>query len=261
VQQIALALVLRGMSPDLKLDDTSVWVEFALRSKEMMLARLEAQMHRRILKTHLPADALPQHDDVKYIYVARDGPDVAWSLYRHLANLSPDWYEMLREHRGKFGPVPSEAPASFEECYRRWLHEDGYPFWPFWGNVRSWWKLRQQSNVLLVHFNELKKEPEHSVRRISEFLNLGIDEERLQRVLSVSDFEYMKRYTGRLVSGEVGVFKNPSAFFSSGTTGQGRSRLDAEALQEFDAKAEAELGKQCASWLRCGELPHNRGYA
>ncbi len=34
---------------------------------------VEAQTHRRSLKTHLPVDALVYSSKAKYIYVARDG--------------------------------------------------------------------------------------------------------------------------------------------------------------------------------------------
>ena len=33
------------------------------------------------------------------------------------------------------------------------------------GFVESWWDLRRNENVLFVHFNELKQEPEAAVRR------------------------------------------------------------------------------------------------
>jgi len=35
------------------------------------------------LKTHLPVDALVFSPRAKYIYIARDGRDVVWSLYNH----------------------------------------------------------------------------------------------------------------------------------------------------------------------------------
>ena len=37
-----------------------------------MRATIEAQTHRRFLKSHLPFDGLPIYDEVRYIHVARD---------------------------------------------------------------------------------------------------------------------------------------------------------------------------------------------
>ena len=47
---------------------------------------VEAQTHRRVMKSHLPADALVISPRAKYIYVARDGRDVAWSEHNHMHN-------------------------------------------------------------------------------------------------------------------------------------------------------------------------------
>ena len=46
---------------------------------------MEAQTHRRFVKTHLPVDALVYSPKAKYIYIGRDGRDVLWSLYNHHA--------------------------------------------------------------------------------------------------------------------------------------------------------------------------------
>ena len=45
-----------------------------------------AQTHRRFMKTHLPVDALVFSPKAKYLYVARDGRDVVWSMYNHHSN-------------------------------------------------------------------------------------------------------------------------------------------------------------------------------
>ena len=46
-----------------------------------VLAQVEAQTHRRFLKSHLPADALLMSPKAKYIFLARDGKDVAISIF------------------------------------------------------------------------------------------------------------------------------------------------------------------------------------
>ncbi len=42
---------------------------------ETAMAAMEGQTHRRFLKAHLSFDALPIHEEVRYIHVARDGRD------------------------------------------------------------------------------------------------------------------------------------------------------------------------------------------
>ena len=48
------------------------------------LATLEAQSHRRYIKSHLPFDALPVWDTVKYIHVGRDGRELDAGVLEHL---------------------------------------------------------------------------------------------------------------------------------------------------------------------------------
>src|SRR5580698_5044811 len=57
---------------------------------EVQLATLEAQTHRRALKSHLPFDSLPVFDTVKYIHVARDGRDACFSMHNHIRGLTAE---------------------------------------------------------------------------------------------------------------------------------------------------------------------------
>ena len=52
--------------------------------------RLAAQTHRRFIKSHLPLDALPLYDSVKYVHVARDGRDACMSFHNHSRSFTPE---------------------------------------------------------------------------------------------------------------------------------------------------------------------------
>ena len=103
---------------------------------------VEAQTHRRFLKTHLPLDALVFSPEAKYIYIGRDGRDVVWSMYNHHANANGLWYEALNDTPGRVGPPIEPPPADIRQYFRDWMDRDGHPFWPFWENVRTWWEFR-----------------------------------------------------------------------------------------------------------------------
>ena len=51
-----------------------------------------------------------------------------------------------------------EGARVFCTFTREWLDGDGYPFWPFFENVRSWWGVRDLPNVLTLHFALLKRD-------------------------------------------------------------------------------------------------------
>ena len=89
--------------------DMSPWLDLRVPPNEVKLDALAAQAHRRFVKTHLPVDALVYSPLAKYIYDARDGRDVVWSMYNHHANANALWYQLLNDTPGWVGP-PIEKP-------------------------------------------------------------------------------------------------------------------------------------------------------
>src|SRR5579883_1619235 len=64
--------------------------------REDVLALLDAQRHRRFIKTHTPLDGLPADERVTYVRVGRDPRDVAVSWYHHFQNLDEDTFMRAR---------------------------------------------------------------------------------------------------------------------------------------------------------------------
>ena len=154
---------------------------------------VEAQAHRRFIKTHLPVDALVFSPRAKYIYIARDGRDVIWSMYNHHSNGNQAFYDLLNETPGLVGPRIEPPPASVRQYFNDWVERDGFPFWSFWENLRTWWEIRHLPNVMLLHFSELKADMPGQIRRIAEFLDIEVDEARWPAILDHCSFDYMKR--------------------------------------------------------------------
>ena len=65
-QQI-VAQLLFGGDPDLNVSEMSPWVDIRTPPKDAKLPALEAQTHRRLLKTHRPANALVFSPKAKYL--------------------------------------------------------------------------------------------------------------------------------------------------------------------------------------------------
>src|SRR6185436_4255582 len=63
------------------------WFDGLLYDFDEVLARLEAQTHRRYFKTHTPADGIPLFDTASYIVVARDGRDVFMSYANDMSQM------------------------------------------------------------------------------------------------------------------------------------------------------------------------------
>src|SRR5436305_1727175 len=84
MQQIISQLIFDALE-DLEVAEMSQWLDLRIPPKEVKLPSVEAQQHRRFIKTHLPVDALVFSPEAKYVYIGRDGRDVVWSMYNHHA--------------------------------------------------------------------------------------------------------------------------------------------------------------------------------
>lgn len=253
VQQIVGQLVFAGAA-DVPITDISPWVELRFPPREEKLAMLEAQDHRRILKTHLPVDALVLSPRAKYIYVARDGRDILVSLYNHHVNGTAEWYRMLNDTPGRVGPALEPPPDNIRQYFYDWLAGDGYPFWEFWSHIQGWWDSRDLPNVMLLHFNELKADLAGSIRRIAGFLEIAIDEAMWPEILRHCTFEYMKGHADKAVPHAQIAFKGGGkTFIHKGTNERWRNFLTAEDSREYESAAAKNLTPDCAHWLATGE--------
>ena len=251
-QQIVSQLIFNGQE-GLEVAEMSPWLDLRVPPREVKLPAVEAQTHRRFIKTHLPVDALVFSPKAKYLYIARDGRDVVWSMYNHHANANAFWYEALNDSPGRVGPPIAPPPDSVHQYFHDWMAQDGHPFWPFWENVRTWWQVRDLPNVMLLHFSELKADLPGQIRRIAGFLDIPIDEASFPAIVEHCGFDYMKANATKSVP-LGGAFWDGGAetFVNKGTNGRWRDILTAEDNAAYEARARAELGEDCAAWLAGG---------
>ncbi len=252
MQQI-VGQLLFGPDPELSVAEMSPWLDLRVPPKEVKLPQVEAQTHRRFLKTHLPLDALVFSPHAKYVYIGRDGRDVVWSMFNHHVNANQLWYDALNDTPGRVGPPIERPPADIRDYWRDWLDRDGHPFWPFWDNVRTWWSARHLDNVLLVHFADLKRDMEGGMRRIAQFLDIPVDEATWPAVVEYCSFDWMKQHATKSVP-LGGAFWDTGAqvFINKGTNGRWADTLTAADVAEYEERALLELGPDCAAWLAHG---------
>lgn len=256
-QQILGQLIFAGQE-DLSLSDMSPWLDFVVPPVEAGLPLVKAQTHRRFVKTHLPLAALTFSPKAKYVYVGRDGRDVVWSMHNHHANFIPEFYQHFANNPRTGpdpGPVLSPPTEDVARYFREWLYWDGYPWWPFWENIRSWWDARHLPNVKLLHFANLKSDLDGEMRRLSAFLDIPIDEARWPAIVEHCTFDYMKAHA-EYSAPQGGSFWEGGAttFINKGTNGRWADLLTPQDIAAYEARARAELGEDCAHWLATGEV-------
>ena len=250
LQQIVSEMIFDGQAPG-AVGELSPWVDLRVPPREVKLPAIEAQSHRRFLKTHLPVEALNFAPSAKYIYIGRDGRDVVWSLYNHHKNANAAWYGALNDSPGLVGPKITPPTTDTVQYFRDWLANDGQPFWSLWENLRSWWNIRRLDNVLLVHYADLKRDMAGEMERIAAFLDL--DPRNWPAILEHCSFDYMK--ANAAASAPLGgAFWEGGAetFIHKGTNGRWQGQLTADDVAEYEARAVAELGTDCAAWLASG---------
>ena len=250
-QQIISQLVFGGVE-GIDVHALSPWIDLRIIPPEV-IAGLEAQTHRRFVKTHLPVDALVFSPKAKYIYIGRDGRDAVWSFFNHHANATDDYFDVFNNTPGLIGPRIERGSDDVHEFYTGWFEADGQPYWPFWENIRSWWDIRDLPNVMLIHFNDMKADLAGSIRRVAEFLDIPADEAVFPKIVEHCSFDYMKSHAEK-VAPRGGIMWKGGAktFINKGTNDRWRDSLTPAEVKEYDARAVAELGAECARWLAEG---------
>ena len=92
------------------------------------------------------------------------------------------------------------------------------------------------------------------IRSIAKFLDIPIDESRWDAIVEHCSFDWMKKNARKSVP-LGGAFWDAGAevFIHKGVNGRWRDTLTAEESAEYEQRARAELGDECARWLATGE--------
>ncbi|MFO1070247.1 MAG: sulfotransferase domain-containing protein [Geminicoccaceae bacterium] len=252
LQQIIGQLVFRG-SPDVPTGELSPWLDLRVPPTPVKHAMLEAQTSRRFVKTHLPVDALVFAPQAKYLFIARDGRDVVWSLYNHHTMANDAWYGALNDTPGRVGPPIGRPPASVLQYFREWLDGDGYPLWSMWETVASWWAIRDLPNVRMVHYNDLKRDLAGEMAAIARFLDIALAPAELAAAVEHSSFAWMKANAAQVAPLGGALWEGgATTFIHQGTNGRWGDVLTPDDIARYERTAVERLGPDCARWLAEG---------
>ncbi|HET6533975.1 MAG TPA: sulfotransferase domain-containing protein [Actinoplanes sp.] len=267
MQMICALLIFR--SPDLPapLSALSPWLDWLIVPRAEVYSRLEAQRHRRFIKTHTPLDGIPLDPRATYIVVARHPLDMAVSLFHQGANLNR---ERLAELTGRPAPAAGQnrSPGGHEavadgwvsggdrgavaESLRRWIDRDASPaaemdsvpgvLW----HLSDAWRRRLQPNVLLVHYADLSKDLAAEMTRIAARLHLDPPTDDL---VDAAGFDRMRGRATELAPDPAGILKSADAFFRRGGSGAGRDLLTDAEFARYLRRAARMAPPDLLEWL------------
>ena len=264
-QRLVSMLVFQSAAPR-PLSEVSPWLDRRFGpGAEQVLAQLETQTHRRFIKSHLPLDALPLYDGIKYVHVARDGRDACLSFLNHSAKFTPAALEDM-DRIGLGDPMIGFAyprvDGNFRPFYLDWINEAPWgktrcPLSPlnFFRFEKSFWDERGRDNVLLVHYADLKADLAGEMRRLAAFLEISIPEALWPELIAAGSFGAMQRDGDSLMPEAARAWEGGAqTFLHKGELGRWRDLLTDDDVRLYEDKARRELPEACARWLERGRL-------
>jgi aryl sulfotransferase len=264
-QMICALLVLQTPSFDTSLDLISPWLDMLTRDRASVVADLEAQTHRRFIKTHTPLDGLPWVPDVTYICVGRDPRDVYRSWDNHMENMDilamisareaavglDDVSEMLAQ-----GPPP-RAESEIERFWI-WVDDDTPPvdamsLLAVMRHLQGFWDERDQPNVVMLHYNDLQTDLEGEMRRLATRLGITVPEDRWPELVEAATFENMRQHADVIAPDTThAIWTDNKRFFNRGRSGQWHDILDDAALERYEKRVATLATPDVVRWAHTG---------
>ena len=266
-QRILAALIL-GVKPDGRaMREVSPWIDARFRGPvEPVIESLEAQTHRRFMKSHLAADGVPFFPGTKYVVVGRDTRDVFMSLWNHYSAYTDLAYELFNDPERPGLEFP-RCPSEPRDLWPRWIGEgwfdwesDGWPFWSHNHHLSTWWNWRHLPNVHVMHFGDMLANTEGEMRELAAFCEIEVLEENWPVIVEAVQLDAMRKEviseanedpTAMIFEGGV------SRFLFKGTNGRWRDVLTDDDLALYEQSA-AQLDPGLRSWLEGGRAKDGR---
>ena len=253
--QMICALLIFG-TPELPapLSELSPWLDWLVTPDDTVAARLEAQTHRRFVKTHTPLDGVVIDPRATYIVVARHPLDMAVSLYHQSNNIN-----RVRMRQSCSGPPsPRRPPPRGRISTTGWstgrrTTRTRPPRWTrspvCCGTPPTRGRVRHQANVVLVHYDDLSADLDGEMRRIAGRLGIPVPSANWAELVEAATFQRMRERARTVVPDPGGVLIDGAAFFRSGRSGGGAAVLTAAERERYATRVARMASPEVVAWL------------
>jgi aryl sulfotransferase len=251
MQMIVLLLIHQRPTLPAPLAVLSPWLDHLVEPLDEVIGRLQAQDHRRVIKTHTPLDGVPIDDRATYIVVARNPLDAAVSMYHHVDNIDR---VRLSELLGE-DVTRSDAPPPVSEWLANWTVQELDVMDPresldklMW-HLRDAWERRGDPNVLLVHYSDLKADLAGQVRLLADRLRIDVADDLWDDLVAAATFDSMRSRADDLAPDALGILADRRAFFRRGGGGAGAELLGQETLDRYHERLATMGPADLVTWL------------
>ena len=269
MQMICALLVFQTTTFDRSLDLISPWLDMLTRDIVSVREDLDAQTHRRFIKTHTPFDGLPHDSDATYICVGRDPRDVFRSWDNHMANFDVKALVAAREEAVGLDDLPDEfremlaqgpPPRAENEIDRFWFWvddptpaTDAMSLLATMRHLQTFWEARNQPNVVMLHYDDLQRDLEGEMRRLATRLDIDVPEDRWPELVEAATFENMRDRADSLAPDTShAIWTSNQQFFHRGRTGRWRDLLDDADLRRYDRRVSELADPELVTWAENG---------
>ncbi len=268
-QMICALLIFQTTTFDKPLDVLSPWVDMLTRDRDTVVAELEAQTHRRFIKSHTPFDGIPYDEQVTYICVGRDPRDVALSWDNHMANM--DMVALLTARQNAVGLddiadllAQGPPPRPHSELERFWGWVEGVfeidsatsSLQYTMHHLSTFWDRRDDDNVVFLRYEDLQADLEGEMRCLAGRLGITVPDRLWPALVEAATFENMKSHAD-VTAPETRerLWQSNQQFFHRGTVGQWRALLNDDDVARYGRRV-ADLGVDAdlVAWVHGGPL-------
>ncbi|GIY75911.1 sulfotransferase family cytosolic 1B member 1 [Caerostris darwini] len=179
-----VSLILRRGQPLLTSEEYQSHVRYL---EDTTMEEISNMKRPRVIKTHLPFDRVNFSKDTKYIYVARQPADCVVS-HVHFVRMFPIFLP------------PGESVDGFLELFLR----GDIPYGDYFDNLLSWYKHKDESNILFLTYEYMKADPRGACLKIAKFIEesyyknlIANNESILKKVMEYSSVDFMKATVDR----------------------------------------------------------------
>jgi hypothetical protein len=240
--QIAVQIAYLGKAEFDNIHSVVAWPEAAAPFRKHVVPLADdspvrrAPTQLRIIKTHLEQQLVPYSSEARYMVMVRDPKDVIVSGYHFIRSLL-------------LGPLMPSV--------RHWVRlslSGDLPSGSWARHVASYWRVRNEPNVLFLTYEDLSADPAGVTRQIARFMNVDLDAAQLEAVMRAATFEEMSRCSDRFDPGRVVPWGKAHSMLRKGRRGEAGELLSPKLRQLIDDHSRTELRR-----LKC-DFPYDLAY-
>jgi aryl sulfotransferase len=247
MQAICALLIFGRPDHDVRPGVVSPWLDARHLPLDEMLSMLEAQTHRRFIKTHTPLDGIPYFPQCTYLAVYRDPRDAHFSMRNHATN------QISGRHVDR-------ATKDVGEGFRRWARKpyvegdrDNFSLVAHVHHYETYRRFMDLPNIDMFHFGDMKRDLSGTMARIAHIFGVSLPAAVMAGLVQAATFENMKKNADQFVPGAgQGRWKNEGRFFHKGGNDQWRGSLTEEDLAIYRDRMRDLLSEEDIAWLENG---------